>query len=410
MLLDHSTGGPIHIEKAGFAAGVQNWLEAGAELGLKPNADPNDQQQDGLFQLDVMAKRGIRHGTYRGYLEKLVRQNPQGGRRRYRQDGSEGGETRRNLVVHRYSIVTNIDIERDVNGTNRAVGVTYYRHAIKQYARADNEIILAAGAINTPKLLLLSGIGPKEELESIGVEQVVESPVGKNNLQDHVSTIIGPFVLNSTESFLASKDLNLKAAAEYLSSGVGPFSMPNLIAGGGLMTTATAIPSWPNIMYTMLGAGTDQVLEKILVESYGLNQGRLSTFLRNYTTKDSNYVIVTLGRPRSRGSVRMGSFDPWHNPQIDLNYFSDPLGEDMKDMVEGVQLAVGLFEKTNAYKKLGAELASEPFPGCEEHEVKSEAYWECYVKTVTVTSGSPCCTAPMGLRGSPDAVVDSELR
>lgn len=362
-----------------------------------------------------MAKRGIRHGTFRGYLEKIVRQKEIRGRirNRFRQRESETTEApaaANNLVVHRYSHATHIDIESYDNGTKRAVGVTYYRHAIKQYARAEKEIILAAGAINTPKLLLLSGIGPKQELEAVAVDQIVDLPVGKNNLQDHVSTIVGPFLLNSSESFLSSKDLNVKAAAEYLSLGVGPFSIQNLMVGGGLISTTSTTPMWPNIMYTLLGAGTDHVLEKMLVETYGINQADLSTFLSNYTQRDSNYVVVTLARPKSRGNVRIGSLDPWHSPQIDLNYFSDEAGQDMKDLVEGVQMAVSLFEKTKTFQKLGAEFAPSPYPGCEQHEPKSEAYWECLVRTVTVSQGNPCCTAPMGVRGSPDAVVDSELR
>jgi len=109
--------------------------------------------------------------------------------------------------------------------------------------------------------------------------------------------------------------------------------------------------------------------------------------------------------------VRIGSFQPWHHPHIDLNYFSDPTGQDIHDLIEGVQYAVSLFEDTKSYKKLGAQLSPEKFPGCEAHEMKSAAYYECLIRTVTVTLSNPCCTAPMGLKkGDPKAVVDSELK
>lgn len=340
----HSIGGPIHIEKAGFSQGVQNWLEAGDEMGFKSNGDPNGQQAEGLYQLDVMAKQGVRYGSFRGYLENSVRNR----KRQNREDGLGS------LVIHRYSVVTQIEFDQmdefprkkaaqeeidprqEEEHKRRAVGVTYYRHAIKQRAMAEKEIILAAGAINTPKLLMLSGIGPKEELQSVGIEQVVELPVGQNNLQDHVSTILGPFLFNSSESFLPSRDLTAKSAGDYVSFGTGPFSMPNLIAGGGLVSTLSASPLWPNILLTMIGAGTDKILEKQLVESYSLNKAQISSFLDGHDKQDSNFVVVTLAKPKSRGTVRIGSFDPWHHPQVDLNFFSDPAGQDMRDLIEGL--------------------------------------------------------------------------
>lgn len=71
---------------------------------------------------------------------------------------------------------------------------------------------------------------------------------------------------------------------------------------------------------------------------------------------------------------------------------------------------VNLYEKTKTFQKLDAKLAPEHFPGCEDFEMKSEAYYECLIRMVTVTLAHPCCTAPMGIKGSPKAVVDSELR
>ncbi|ODM97094.1 Oxygen-dependent choline dehydrogenase [Orchesella cincta] len=388
---DHGVGGPMHIEKAGYTPSIQYWMDAGSELGLKTGSDPNNQQGEGVFQLDVMAKRGVRYGTYRAYLEDNLR---------FRNRNNN------NLVVHRYSIVTQIHFDENKTAT----GVTYFRHAIKQQARASKEIILTAGAINTPKLLLLSGIGPKEELESVGIEQIADLPVGKNNLQDHVSTLVGPFLLNKSESFLASRDVTTIAAASYLSQGIGPFSVTNFVSAAGLFSTSSALPLWPNILYTMMAAGTDRILQNHLMYQFSLNRQNLESFLQNNLGKDSNYVVVTLGKPRSRGSVRIPSFDPWHEPHIDLNYYSDEGDRDMNDMIEGIKMAVNLYENTTSFQKLGAHLAPEQYPGCEQHEMRSDAYWDCLIRTVTVTLSNPCCTAPMGLKDSPQAVVDSELR
>jgi len=118
---------------------------------------------------------------------------------------------------------------------------------------------------------------------------------------------------------------------------------------------------------------------------------------------------VMLGKPRSVGEIRLASNNMWDKPIIDPKYYSHP--DDIIMMKEGVKFIVDLYEKTETYGKLGARLAPNSFPGCEHLEFKSDDYYECYVRQLTLTIYHPSGTCAMGKRvNDSSAVVDSELR
>ncbi|CAL8097214.1 unnamed protein product [Orchesella dallaii] len=374
----------------------------------------------------------------------------------------------------------------------RAVGVTFVRHGVKGYAHANKEIIVSGGAINSPHLLMLSGVGPRDHLIEHRISPIVDLPVGLN-LQDHVTTIIGPFIINTTDSFLLHRDLDIGALFSYAKDGSGPVSSPMGIMALGLTSTSFApSPNWPDIMYTVFSLGVFPGLAELMETRFNLKDAKI--FLDPVLGEDSHLVIVSLGLPKSRGYIRLKDRNPMSKPLIDPRYYSDPENQDFKAMVEGtslilqlyenttslqkinahlshpypgcgnpdlfptyvilvtlglpksrgfirlrdnnplshpiidpqyftdaqdadikamvkgVQLIVDLYENTTALQKLDAHLPPTNLPGCENYVLRSPEYYECFVKTVTITNYHPAASCPMGRPYDPNAVVDSQLR
>ncbi|CAG7724560.1 unnamed protein product, partial [Allacma fusca] len=195
----HGSDGPVSVQPVSFVPGNKQWLQAAREMGYKIR-DLNAHQKQGFMVTESTMHNGMRSDTYRSYLRDLKR--------------------RLNLVISRFSYVIKVHLDLQRN----AYGVTYIRHGMQKFVRANKEIILSAGAINTPHLLLLSGIGPKRHLNSKGLRCRVNLPVGRN-LQDHVMTILGPVVVNESVSFLADRNISVYTGLEYLVNREGKFPM-----------------------------------------------------------------------------------------------------------------------------------------------------------------------------------------
>ncbi|CAL8097220.1 unnamed protein product [Orchesella dallaii] len=379
----HSKGGPLRVEPVRYRPGLDDVLKAATEKGYDIR-DQNADQKQGFSPLDLTQKRGMRFSTYRAYILPNQR--------------------RKNLVIYRYTFVTKIHLD----DSRRAVGVSYLRHGVKGYASASKEIILSGGTINSPALLMHSGIGPKEHLQQVGIRPLVDLPVG-STLQDHVSTAIGPFILNKPESLILHRDVDVNAIVNFFRNGIGPLTSPQACVGVGLVSTPGHSTDWPNIMYTVASLGMFFGLPYILDTAF--STGKLAdTYLGPHVGKDSHVILVTLGLPKSRGFIRLKDNNPLSQPIIDPQYFTDAQDADIKAMVKGVQLIVDLYENTTALQKLDAHLPPTNLPGCENYVLRSPEYYECFVKTVTITNYHPAASCPMGRPYDPNAVVDSQLR
>lgn len=168
-------------------------------------------------------------------------------------------------------------------------------------------------------------------------------------------------------------------------------------------------PTWPDIGYFMSDSGVHRSLAEDFTRILGVKKEILHQYYGPHVGKDANFVLVMLGKPKSIGELRLASRSPWDKPLIQPNYFSHP--DDMIRMKEAVKFIVDLYEKTDTYRALGARLVENPFPGCGHVPFKSDDYFECYIRQLTMTLYHPCGTNAMG-RGQNDklAVVDSQLR
>ena len=291
---------------------------------------------------------------------------------------------------------------------------------------------MSAGTINSPQLLLLSGIGPKTHLNANGIKCRVDLPVGQN-LQDHVGTVLGPMLINESHSLIPDRNISLSALTDYMYNGTGPLAfLP--VSVTGKISSSFAHPSWPDLFVHQAAiaphTGSGPFI-RVLEDALGFQQNFLSTFTEGSEGKDAFYNALSLGRPYSRGQLTLRSSDPFDKPLIDPKYYSDP--RDAEIMIEGmlcelenhkirariwicsfegIQKLLRIYEDSSIFKNLNATLANGPVEGCDKYGVGSKKYWDCFIRTFTVTIWHPCCTCPMKSHNisANDGVVDSKLR
>jgi choline dehydrogenase-like flavoprotein len=352
----HGTGGPIGVSDLISPHAMSKvFVRAAQEAGLPYNPDFNGERQEGCGLYQVTQRNGRRCSAAVAYLRPAM--------------------TRRNLTVRTGAQATRIVIER-----GRAVGVDYVQGTGEpQRARAEREVLITAGAVGSPKLLLLSGIGPADELRPLGIEPVHDLPGVGRNFQDHVDVYViselnGPHSYNRH----TRPHRQLWCAAQYYLFGCGPITS-NLAEAGGFWFVDEAARS-PDIQFHFLpGSGLEAGVKALGEHGCTLN----SCFLR----------------PRSRGTVKLASADPFAAPLIDPNYFAEEY--DRRISIGGFRLAREIMAQP-AFRPF---LRAERLPG---PEVQSDAELMAYARQHGKTDYHPVGSCKMGI--DPMAVVDPELR
>lgn len=353
---NHGVGGPLGVSDiSNIHPLTKAWLKACQQAGLPYNEDFNSGDPTGCGLYQITARDGKRSSSAVAYIHPV--------------------EGRRNLTVRTGIRVTRILIEH-----GRAVGVEFVEGGKTRQLRAQREVILCAGAINSPKLLMLSGIGPKEDLEKHGIEVNADlSGVGEN-LQDHIEISL-VYQLKGPHSYDKYKKLRWKALAglQYALFNNGP-AASNLIEGGafwwGNRTELT-----PDIQYFLVvGAGIEEGIDGV---------------------PGGNGCTVNLGqiRPRSRGFVKLKSSDPLDVPRVLPMYFSDPY--DLDAVAQGCLKAMDIMDQPAIRKYIERRFV--PFkPVLDHEEIRRFCQQEAHAAL------HPSGTCRMGIDDR--AVVDPELR
>ena len=290
---------------------------------------------------------------------------------------------------------------------NRVTGVQFSSKQRKFEVRARKEVILSAGAINSPQLLMISGIGPADHLASVGIKPLVNLPVGYN-LMDHIATGALTFLVNST-TMGVRKILNPVNFARYENHAAGPLTSsgcesiafydtesPNDITGG-----------LPDVELMQMGGGVSS--DPVYRRNFGIRNDIYQKMFGRMEANDENSFMVfpmTL-RPKSRGRISLKSKNPFEHPRIEPNYFSDPY--DMKIAIRGIRKMIGLMD-TNAFRKINGRLLETPVPGCEHLLFNSDPYWDCFTRHFTFTIYHHCGTCKMGPVEDKTTVVDPRLK
>ena len=279
------------------------------------------------------------------------------------------------------TVVTGALVLRVVFEGRRAVGVDFEVDGKRRTARADSEVLVTSGAIGTPKLMMLSGIGPADTLKSHGIDVVQDlSGVGQN-LQDHFGVDIVAELKNHDSLDKYNKlHWSIWAGIQYTLFNSGPITS-NVVEGGAFWYGDKASPT-PDLQFHFLaGAGAEAGVP-------GVPKGSSGITLNSYTL-----------RPKSRGTVTLRSADPRALPVIDPNFLSDP--DDIRISVEGVKISQEIFAQPSLQKYIKAL----HFP---DRNVRTEADYIAYTRQFGRTSYHPTCTCKMGRDAL--SVVDPQLR
>jgi choline dehydrogenase len=353
----HGVGGPLDVTSL-IVNPMSDLLVAATKdaLGVPENDDFNGAEQEGAGRHQVTIRAGRRCSSAVAFLAPA--------------------RMRANLTVETGALVSGLGIE-----TGRAQSVRYLRGSRAYEARAEREIVLSAGAIGSPHILLLSGIGPADALRAQGIAVALDLEGVGQNLQDHVMV---PVAHEDRAKITGNvQPLNLAGwLMQHLVSQTGP--MASNAAESGAFVRSAQSEALPNIQFHFLPCASEQVCYD----------------KQPFMPKGHAFVAIpTLLYPESRGEIRLASKDPARAPIIDPRYFSAP--KDLADLTEGVRLAQRI-------------LRSKLLDGCRGRaysplsEASDEATLQREIKRRCNTLFHPVGTCSMGQ--GPKAVVDESLR
>lgn len=351
----HGVGGPLNVAdlRSPYAAS-HAFVEAGAQAGFLRTPDFNGAQQEGVGLYQVTQKNGERCSAAKAFLTPVLQ--------------------RPNLTVITQAYATRILFQG-----KRAVGVTYHKGGKTHELQVGREVLLSAGALQSPQLLMLSGVGPRDELNRHGIPVVHELPGVGHNLQDHIDYVMC-FRSESKELIgfsLAGGVRLLRAIGEYRRQRTGLLTT-NYAEAGGFLKTNESLEAPDVQLHFVVGIVDDHSRKMHLGHGY------------------SCHVCVL--RPKSRGRLRLRSADPLAAPSIDPNFFGDE--EDLAVMVRGYKLMREIMNAPALAGYRGKDIYTA--------NARSDEEIRQAVRARADTVYHPVGTCRMG--SDPMAVVDHQLR
>lgn len=379
---NHGVGGPLTVTNFNSVVAMKMILaECFFELGYKEIFDCNGDEHLGVLTSQVTAYNGARWSAAKGFLGPA--------------------KDRKNLHVIKHAHVTKLEFNED----GSVVGVNFLiDETIPMKAFARKEVILSAGAINTPQILMLSGIGPEKQLKKHNIPILHKLPVGKN-LQDHPFVPIAFTVHKSTAQPFSTTDL-ADAMYQYVMHGTGMLSSTEVTDFIGFFSTVND-PKYPDIQIHTFNCKKHEPMVKILFTLFGFNDEIIESMVEANAKSEIVILISTLLNPKSRGSVKLRNSDPLAQPKIVHNYLLEK--EDLETIVKGVQIIRNI-TNTEIYRAHEGEEVIVNLQQCKKFKYNSPEYWECYARHMTSTLYHPTGTAKMGPASDTEAVVDSTLK
>ncbi|XP_055920826.1 glucose dehydrogenase [FAD, quinone]-like [Eupeodes corollae] len=383
----HNTTGPLSVETVAFRTQIVDaYVQGAQEAGHQLN-DYNGKSQMGVSYVQASTHNGHRHSASKAYIDPIK-------------------NSRKNLHILTFARVTKVLIDPI---TKSAFGVEFL-HRNKIYTiRARKEVILSAGAFNSPQLLMLSGIGPRDVLTSVGIPVIKELPVG-TLLYDHMS-FIGPiFTVNTTEQSLFFTDITPMDFVRFYDG--DPYTKLSSIGAVEALTFIKTPNSkepddLPDVELITIASSLAGDYGTGFKEGANLRDDIYEKMFRPLERREHFSFLIMHFHPQSVGSLWLKNNNPEEPPIIDPKYFE--VAEDVEFILEGVKEAIRITQ-TPAMQKIGATLHNIPTPGCEHIAFGSDDYWRCSIRTLSYTLHHQVATSKMGIYSDPTSVVNPQLK
>ncbi|XP_066149017.1 glucose dehydrogenase [FAD, quinone] [Euwallacea fornicatus] len=364
----HSEGGLLQVSQFPYHPPLSRAIiKAAEELG-HPIRDVNGIYHTGFQIAQTTNKNGSRLSSSRAFIRPF--------------------KNRKNLDILMNATVTRVLVNPQ---SNEAYGVEVLKDGTMQVIYASKEVIVSGGAVNSPQILLLSGIGPKQDLAKMNIPTVHNLPGVGENLQNHVAFFVN-FHINDTNT----APLNWATAMEYLLFRDGLMSGTGISEVTGFINSKYNDPNLdhPDLQFFFGGFLANCARTGMVGEKIDNNQRSIQ-------------IIPTVLHPKSRGQIRLRDNNPNSHPMIIANYLTHP--DDVKVLIEGIRFALRLAE-TKALRRYGFQLDKTPVAGCETFTFGSDNYWECAIRRQTGPENHQAGSCKMGPKEDPLSVVDPQLR
>ncbi|CAH2093537.1 unnamed protein product [Euphydryas editha] len=354
----HGTNGYLRLTRENRDSPLK-YLKAFKEMGHKIVEDVNAGETLGFTRPLLSISGGVRQSSASSYLTPI--------------------KDRQNLYIVKNTMVTKIIF----NGNKQATGVQCTTSDGNAFAiNTQKEVIISAGAFNTPKLLMLSGIGPTDHLNNLGIEVLSDLPVGQN-LQDHMAVILIHKLEATTETPPAADPTK--------------FPLPTFIGFGAVNKSQ----SYPDYMTSnVISRNSPDVLMQLCSSVFALHDDVCSQIYAAGVDREVLFTVINVVRPISRGHVELRSANPEDSPRIYTGFLS--ADADITKFIDSIEDYISVTE-SDYFRNVNGETMYFNFPNCDDVS-NARAYWRCYILNMMDTTFHYSGTCAMG------SVLDSSLR
>lgn len=375
----HSDSGPMKIDFFnGDILHNEIYLEALKEIGIEIIDDVNADRIFGTVRLQGNIWKGRRDSTAKAFLITA--------------------KDRPNL-----HIVHNAEVQKIViDENNRATGVVFvYKGIHKMLASVKKEVILSAGSIMSPKILMHSGIGPKEHLQELQIPLKSDLPVGEN-LMEHI--FVRLFVSFKASNSIDPTLIQLDNIYNYVVHRSGPLASGNQVEISGFINSLNRT-DYPDIQLSYFHHPKYTDFNQSILTAF---EPKIKEFFAEKTKHfEVGYIFVELIQPKSRGYIKLNSSSTADKPIMRPNYFTND--DDVEAILRSIKRVLPILD-TKAFKERGAELMRIPIKECDKFEYLSDEYWRCYIHRIGYPTNHSVGTSKMGPDSDRNSVVDPRLR